>query len=77
MPIRAPFHSVIGVAEEPKAALEKISDTVVSYWSPHLNAALSEKIVPYLHTAMFLKPEATDEIERILRRHLASIGEAH
>jgi hypothetical protein len=75
VPIRAPFHSVIGVAGQPKAALEKISNTVVSYWSPHLNAALPEKIVPYPHTAMFVKPEATDEIKRILRLHLASIGD--
>ena len=72
VPIRAPFHSIIGVAGEPKAPLEKTSDTVVPYWSSHLNAALSEKIVPYPHTAMFVKPEATDEIKRILRLHLAS-----
>jgi hypothetical protein len=75
--IRVPFHSIIGVAGEPKAPLEKTSDTVVPYWSSHLAAARSEKIVPYPHTAMFVKPEATDEIKRILRLHLASIGEAH
>jgi hypothetical protein len=40
---------------------------VVPYWSSHLDAARSEKIVPYPHTAMFVKPEATDEIKRILR----------
>ena len=77
VPIRVPFHSIIGVAGEPKAPLEKTSDTVVPYWSSHLDAARSEKIVPYPHTAMFVKPEATDEIKRILRLHLASIGEAH
>jgi hypothetical protein len=76
VPIRVPFHSIIGVAGEPKAPLEKTSDTVVPYWSSHLNAALSEKIVPYPHTAMFVKPEATDEIKRILRLHLASLGDA-
>ncbi len=77
VPIRVPFHSIIGVAGEPKAPLKDTSDTVVPYWSSHLDAARSEKIVPYPHTAMFVKPEATDEIKRILRLHLASIGEAH
>ena len=77
VPIRTPFHSIIGVAGEPKAPLEKTSDTVVPYWSSHLEAARSEKIVPYPHTAMFVKPEATDEIKRILHLHLASIGDAH
>ena len=77
VPIRTPFHSIIGVAGSPKAPLEKTSDTVVPYWSSHLDAARSEKIVPYPHTAMFVKPEATDEIERILRLHLASIGDGH
>ncbi len=38
-------------------------------------AALSEKIVPYPHTAMFVKPEATDEIKRILRLNLKPGGE--
>jgi pimeloyl-ACP methyl ester carboxylesterase len=76
VPIRVPFHSIIGVAGEPKAPLEKTSDTVVPYWSSHLAAARSEKIVPYPHTAMFVKPEATDEIKRILHLHLASIGDA-
>jgi hypothetical protein len=77
VPIRTPFHSIIGVAGFPKAPLEKTSDTVVPYWSSHLAAARSEKIVPYSHTAMFVKPEATDEIERILHLHLASIRDAH
>jgi pimeloyl-ACP methyl ester carboxylesterase len=77
VPIRVPFHSIIGVAGEPKAPLEKTSDTVVPYWSSHLDAARSEKIVPYPHTAMFVKPEATDEIKRVLRLHLVSIGDGH
>ena len=59
-------------AGSPKAPLEKTSDTVVPYWSSHLDAALSEKIVPYPHPAMFVKPEATDEIKRIL--HLERAG---
>ncbi len=51
VPIRTPFHSIIGVAGSPKAPLEKTSDTVVPYWSSHLDAALSEKIVPYVREA--------------------------
>ena len=73
LPIKPPFHSIIGVAGEPKSPLDKTSDTVVPYWSSHLDGARSEKIVPYPHTAMFVKPEATDEIKRILRLHLASV----
>lgn len=76
VPIIPPFHSIIGVYGFPKSPLEKTSDTVVPYWSSHLAAARSEKIVPYPHTAMFVKPEAIDEIERILRLHLASVADA-
>ncbi len=65
----------MGVAGLPKSPLEKTSDTVVPYWSSHQDAALSEKIVPYLHTAMFVKREATDEVERILKLHLANVGD--
>ena len=75
LPIKSPFHSIIGVAGQPKAPLDKTSDTVVPYWSSHLAGARSEKIVPYPHTAMFVKPEATDEIKRILKLHLASVGD--
>lgn len=74
LPIKPPFHSIIGVAGHPKAPLEKTSDSVVPYWSAHLDGARSEKIVPYPHTAMFVKPEATDEIRRILKLHLAESG---
>jgi pimeloyl-ACP methyl ester carboxylesterase len=73
VPIRVPFHSIIGVTGQPKTPLEKTSDTVVPYWSSHLNAALSEKIVPYPHETLFKKPKAIDEIERILRLHLAAL----
>ncbi len=73
VPIEVPFHSIIGVAGQPKSPLEKTSDMVVPYWSAHLDAALSEKIVPYPHTAMFVKPEATNEIARILHLHLTSL----
>ena len=73
LPIKPPFHSIIGVAGKPKSPLAKTSDTVVPYWSSHLDGARSEKIVPYPHMAMFVKPEATDEIKRLLKLHLASV----
>ena len=74
VPIEVPYHSIIGVAGLPKSPLENTSDTVVPYWSSNLDGALSQKIVPYPHTAMFVKPEATDEIKRILKLHIASHG---
>lgn len=74
VPIKVPYHSIIGVAGAPKSPLEKTSDTVVPYWSSHLDGALSQKIVPYPHTAMFVKPKATDEIKRILKLHLGTSG---
>jgi len=65
VPIRTPFHSIIGVVGEPKAPLEKTSDTVVPYWSSHLEGVLSEKIVPSGHGANE-NPEGIAEIRRIL-----------
>ena len=70
-----PSHSIIGNRGIP-GPLADSSDGIVPYWSSHLAASRSEKIVPYPHTAMFVKPEATDEIKRILRLHLASLGDA-
>jgi pimeloyl-ACP methyl ester carboxylesterase len=71
LPVEAPFHSIIGVAGKTKTPLEKTSDTVVPYWSSHLEGALSEKIVPYPHEGMFQQAEALVEIKRILNLHLA------
>ena len=76
VPIRPPFHSIIGVAGKPQSPLDKTSDAVVPYWSAHLDGARSEKIVPYPHTAMFAKSEATNEIKRILKFHLAAAGDS-
>ena len=74
--VQYPDRTIIGVAGHPKSPLEKTNDTVVPYWSLHLDAALSEKIVPYPHETLFKKPEAIDEIKRILRLHLAFLGYA-
>ena len=70
VPIRVPFHSIIGVYGFPKEPLEKTSDTVVPYWSSHLDAALSEKLVPAPHTAIYEHPETIAEVKRILRLNL-------
>ncbi|MEI6279186.1 MAG: hypothetical protein WCQ16_07380 [Verrucomicrobiae bacterium] len=75
LPVKPPFHSIIGVAGKPKSPLANTSDSVVPYWSSHLDGARSEKIVPYSHTDMFVQPEATDEIKRILKLHLAAHGD--
>ncbi len=67
VPILVPFHSIIGVYGFPKAPLEKRSDTVVPYWSSHLNADLFEKIVPTPHTSIYEYPETIAEVmKRIL-----------
>ncbi len=68
--ILVPFHSIIGVAGQPLAPLEKTSDTVVPYWSTHQQAAESEKIVYATHETIFATPEAIDEMKRILLLYL-------
>lgn len=63
--------SIIGVAGLPRRPLERTSDTVVPYWSSHLDGAVSETIVPAPHTTIFEHPEAIAEIKRILQFELA------
>jgi pimeloyl-ACP methyl ester carboxylesterase len=70
VPIRVPFHSIIGVYGFPKEPLEKTSDTVVPYWSSHLKAAISEKLVPAPHTSIYEHPETIAEVKRILHLNL-------
>jgi len=68
--IEVPFHSIIGVAGHPLSPLEKTSDTVVPYWSTHLAAAESQKIVYATHETIFAAPEAIAEMKRILGLYL-------
>jgi hypothetical protein len=70
VPIKSRFHSIIGNGGRWNVPLEKSSDEVVPYWSAHLDGALSEKIVPAIHTTAFQNPEAITEMKRILRLHL-------
>ena len=48
---------------------------MVPYWSSHLDGALSEKIVPAIHTTAFQNPEAITEMKRILHLHLKTSGQ--
>ena len=70
VPIESPFHSIIGNSGRWNVPLKESSDGVVPYWSSHLDRALSEKIVPAIHTTAFQNPEAITEMKRILRLHL-------
>ena len=70
VPIEAPFHSIIGNGGRRNVPLKESSDGVVPYWSSHLDGALSEKIVPAIHTTAFQNPEAITEMKRILHLHL-------
>jgi hypothetical protein len=56
VPIQSPFHSIIGNRGRWNIPLKESSDGVVPYWSTHLDAALSEKIVPANHTTAFQNP---------------------
>jgi hypothetical protein len=68
LPLQAPCHSIIG--DRGRGDTPNSSDGVVPYWSSHLNAARSERIVPASHTA-YRNAEAVDEMLRILRLHLS------
>jgi hypothetical protein len=74
VPIKSPFHSIIGNGGRWNVPIKESSDGVVPYWSSHLDAALSEKIVPAIHTTAFQNPEAITEMKRILHLHLKTAG---
>jgi pimeloyl-ACP methyl ester carboxylesterase len=69
LPIRAPFHSVIGHL----AGLDgpDSSDGVVEYRSAHLDGAESEKLVPAGHD-LIAHPQTVAEIKRILEENIAA-----
>lgn len=64
---RVRIHSIIG--DRGRGDSPDSSDGVVPYWSSHLPAADSEKIVPSGHGANE-NPEGIEEIRRILRENL-------
>jgi pimeloyl-ACP methyl ester carboxylesterase len=74
LPIKPPFHSIIGNQGLDKIPLKDSSDGVVPYWSSHLAGAVSERIVPAQHVTACQNPETVEELKRILRLHLSAIS---
>ena len=68
LPIRAPFHSIIGDSGKGNSPLS--TDGVVPYRSSHLDGAESELIVPGPHGAYEVR-ETIVELIRILHEHVA------
>lgn len=59
-----PYHSIVG--DRGRGDTPNSSDSVVAYWSSHLDGAVSEKIVPSNHSTP-LNSEAIAEVRRILK----------
>jgi hypothetical protein len=64
-----PYHSIVG--DRGRGDTPNSSDSVVAYWSSHLDGATSEKIVPSNHSTP-LNPEAIAEVLRILKLNARS-----
>ena len=68
LPIQVPFYSIIGNQGKP-GPLKESSDSVVEYWSSHLDRAKGEAIVPYPHGCCEL-PQTISEVKKILHTYL-------
>jgi len=64
-----PYHSIVG--DRGRGDSPNSSDSVVAYWSSHLDGAVSERIVPSNHSTP-LNPEAIAEVRRILKLNTRS-----
>lgn len=64
-----PYHSIVG--DRGRGDTPNSSDSVVAYWSSHLDGAVSERIVPSNHSTP-LNPEAIAEVLRILKLNARS-----
>jgi hypothetical protein len=64
-----PYHSIVG--DRGRGDTPNSSDSVVAYWSSHLDGAVSEKIVPSNHSTP-LNSEAIAEVHRILKLNAGS-----
>ena len=64
-----PYHSIVG--DRGRGDTPNSSDSVVAYWSSHLDGAVSERIVPSNHSTP-LNPEAIAEVRRILKLNARS-----
>jgi len=75
MPIspRVQTHSIIAVQSD--GPIEQGDDGVVKYSSAHLEGVASEKVVRSKHSTQD-HPDTIAEVRRILREHLAGLGEA-
>jgi hypothetical protein len=62
-------HSLIG-NHKMTTPLAESSDTVVPYWSAHLDGVNSEKVLDAKHTTITHDPHAIEEIRRILYLHI-------
>lgn len=62
------LHSIIG-NHKMKSPLSETGDTVVPYWSAHLNDTASEKVVDAIHTTICENADAIEEMRRILYLH--------
>tara|TARA_R110000850_G_scaffold117831_8_gene234473 strand:- start:2428 stop:4302 length:1875 start_codon:yes stop_codon:yes gene_type:complete len=62
------IHSIIG-NHKMAPSLEDSSDTVVPYWSSHLDYAVSEVVVDAKHIPICKNEEAINEVRRILYLH--------
>ncbi len=70
LPVAVPCHSIMG--DRGKNDSPYSTDSVVPYWSSHLDSAQSEVIVPTDHGAM-ASPKTTEEIRRIILEQLGMI----
>ena len=61
-----PYHTIIG--DRGKGDSPNSSDGIVPYWSSHMDAAKSERIVPSSHSA-HQNPQAIEEVLHILKVH--------
>jgi pimeloyl-ACP methyl ester carboxylesterase len=64
-----PYHSIVG--DRGRGDTPNSSDSVVAYWSSHLDGAASERIVPSNHSTP-VNPEAIAEVNRILKLNARS-----
>ncbi|HSI84891.1 MAG TPA: alpha/beta hydrolase [Candidatus Methylacidiphilales bacterium] len=76
--IQVPFYTIIGdhnsggdLLKYPDPVLLRSNDTVVPYWSSHLNEAVSETIVHAKHTICTTYNGSVEQVKRILSDRLA------
>ena len=73
LPIKPPFHSIIGNQGLDNIPLKDSSDGVVPYWSSHLAGGIPAHR-SCQHVTACQNPETIEELKRILRLHLSAIN---